>query len=88
MNEFTSWGNLATYGGALAAVLLFTQLLKGFFPKLPTRALSYILAVLVLLAATYFTGALTTETGALTAINAAIVSLAANGGYDAFRGDK
>jgi hypothetical protein len=37
----------------------------------------------VLLAATYFTGALTASTGVLTLFNAAIVSLAANGGYEA-----
>jgi hypothetical protein len=85
MNEFTSWANLATYGGALAMVLVLTQLTKGLpgISRIPTRVWSYALSLTVLLAATYFTGALTIETGALTIINASVVSLAANGGYDA-----
>lgn len=85
MNEFTTWANLATYGGALAMVLVATQLTKDFTKRIPTQLWSYILALVILLAATYFTGALTVESGALLPFNAAVVSLAANGGFEAVK---
>lgn len=85
MNEFTTWANLATYGGALAMVLVLTQLTKGLpgIVKLPTRLWSYILSLIALLAGTYFTGGMDVSSGVLAIFNAAIVSLAANGGWDA-----
>ena len=85
MNEFTTWANLATYGGSLAMVLVLTQLTKEIAKKIPTQLWSYILSFGVLLTATYFTGALTVESGVLLMFNAAIVSLAANGGYEAVK---
>ena len=85
MNEFFTWTTLATYAGATAAVGLITQLFKGlgFIDKIPTRITSYAIALVVLIAATFFTGGLTLEAGALCVINAVVVSLAANGAYDA-----
>ena len=88
MNEFFTWTTLATYAGATAAVGLITQLFKGvgFIDKIPTRITSYAIALVVLLAATFFTGGLTLEAGALCVINVVVVSLAANGAYDALAG--
>lgn len=82
--EFFTWAALGTYAGAMAATIIFTQLLKGvgFVERIPTRIFSYVVAFIVLLAAAYFTGALTLETAALCLINAAVVSLASNGAYD------
>ena len=90
MNEFFTWTTLATYAGATAAVGLITQLFKGvgFIDKIPTRITSYAIALVVLLAATFFTGGLTLEAGALCVINAVVVSLAANGAYDAVASNK
>ena len=90
MNEFFTWTTLATYAGATAAVGLITQLFKGlgFIDKIPTRITSYAIALMVLLAATFFTGGLTLEAGALCVINAVVVSLAANGAYDAVARNK
>ena len=81
MNEFFTWTTLATYAGATAAVGLITQLFKGvgFIDKIHTRITRYAIALVVLLAATFFTGGLTLEGGALCVINAVVVSLAANG---------
>ena len=81
--EFFNWATLVTYAGALAATALLTQWLKCVFKNIPTQIVSYIIAFLILLAATFFTGVLTLETGALFIINAAVVSLASNGMYDA-----
>lgn len=85
MNEFFTWTALATYSGATLATGFFTQILKGmgFIDKIPTRVISYVIAVLVLLAATLFTGSFTAGNAVLCLVNAAVVSLASNGAYDA-----
>lgn len=82
--EFFTWAVLATYAGALAATLAITQLLKGvgFVAKIPTRIFSWIVAVIVLIVANYFIKPLNADTIGLCIINAVLVSLAANGGYD------
>ncbi len=82
MNEFFSWEVLATLAGASVAVGVFTQFLKDTI-KLPTQWLSYILAVIVLLAANLFTGHTDLSVLALIPLNAAIVSTSANGAYAA-----
>ena len=89
-NEFFTWTMLLTYAGATLATSLVTQLIKGvgFIDKIPTRLTSYVIALVVLIAATFFTGGLTLETGALCVINAVVVSLAANGAYDAIARNK
>ncbi|HWR23478.1 MAG TPA: hypothetical protein VN366_08380 [Feifaniaceae bacterium] len=63
-------------------------MLKGIaiFDKLPTRVFSYFVALVVLLAATAFTDGLTWSGGGLCIINAVVVSLAANGAFDAVTG--
>ncbi|MDL2258755.1 hypothetical protein LJC42_06345 [Eubacteriales bacterium OttesenSCG-928-K08] len=85
MNEFFSWAMLAGYAGATMATALITQLIKemGALKRFPTRALSYFVAVIVLVSATVFTGELSWANGVLCFVNAAIVSLAGNGAFDA-----
>lgn len=82
---FVTWEFLASFAGCLAAVLVLTQLTKGvgFIGKIPTQLWSFALAIIVLYPAYYFTGALNASTAAIVPFNAAIVSLAANGGYEA-----
>lgn len=76
---------LGTYAGAVLATTLITQLLKGvsFIDKLPTRIFSYIVALIVLLAAMFVTGNADAPNAALCLINAVVVSLASNGAFDA-----
>jgi hypothetical protein len=85
MNEFVTWAQLATYGGCLAVVILITEFTKGlpFIGKIPTQLWSYLIALVVLNAAYFFTGVWDAADGALTLINAVIISLAANGGREA-----
>lgn len=85
MSDFFTWGLLGTYSGAILAVTLITQFVKGigFIDRIPTRFTSYFIAVVVLILAQMFTGALTLSSAALTLINGVLVSLAANGAYDA-----
>ncbi len=91
--EFTTWSILGTYAGALAMVMILTQITKHvpFIQKLPTQIWSYAVALAVLLLALAFTEGLTPESAALSLFNAAIVALGANGGFEAiarFKGEK
>ena len=90
MNEFFTWTTLMTYAGATLATTLVTQLLKGigFIDQIPTRIFSYVVALIILLAATFFTDAMTWNAAALCVVNAVVVSLAANGAFDAVANDK
>lgn len=83
--EFFSWASLLTVSGATAVVTLFVQLTKelGFIAKIPTQLYSYLIAILVLLASTIFTGGMTISSAALTLVNGLVVSLASNGAYAA-----
>ena len=83
--EFFNWSVLGTFAGAMFAVAILTQLTKEIpgIKNLPTQIWSYILAVVVLIGAEAFGGDLTFASGCLSFINAALVSLAANGGYEA-----
>ena len=85
--EFVTWTGLATYSGALAMVMLIVQLTKGisFIDKIPTQLWSYIVSLVVLYAANFFTTQLTAGNAVLILFNAAIVALASNGGYDAVK---
>ena len=79
------WDQLATIAGATVAVLLIVQLLKlpiDKIWKIPTRIVVYVIALIILLLATWFTVGLTVQTGLLTAVNAVIVALAAMGAYE------
>ena len=76
---------LATIAGATLATLLIVQLLKlpiDKIWKIPTRIVVYVIALIILLLATWFTVGLTVQTGLLTAVNAVIVALAAMGAYE------
>ncbi len=82
INDFTDWSTLLTYGGACIATAVFTQMLKGVFNKLPTRFFSYAVAAVLLIAATFFTGSRCVGDYVLCTVNAALVSLSANGSFD------
>ena len=80
-----TWEQLATIAGATLATLLIVQLLKlpiDKIWKIPTRIVVYVIALVILLLATWFTVGLTVQTGLLTAVNAVIVALAAMGAYE------
>ena len=85
--NFFDWASLATCVGATAAVTIITQLIKevGFIKKIPTQLLSYIISLVVMYPAFYFTGQLNTSSAVLILFNSVVVSLAANGGYEAIK---
>jgi hypothetical protein len=51
--------------------------------RIPTQIVTYVLALILMLLASVFTGGVTVEGAVLTAFNAVVVSLASNGGYAA-----
>ena len=85
-DAFFDWSYLATYSGAVAAVVFIVQFLKLPIDKLghvPTRVLVYVVSLAVLLLAQMFTGnAFTPEVIALAVLNAVIVAFAAMGVYE------
>ena len=83
--EFFDWSILGTLAGAVAAVAVLTEITKNLpgVRRIPTQIWSYVLALGVLICAQAFTGGLTASGAVLALVNAAMVSLAANGGYEA-----
>lgn len=84
MNEFLTWNMLSSYAGVVLAVTLITELIKGvgFIDKIPTRFVSYMIAVVIMIAAMFFTTGFSWSAFTLIWVNAVVVSLAANGAYD------
>lgn len=85
--SFFDWSYLGTFAGALAAVALITELIKGLpaLKKVPTQFVSWVLAFVILILAQLFTGTLSAQNAVLSVLNGAMVSLAANGGYAALK---
>jgi len=80
-----TWEQLATIAGATLATLLVVQLLKLPLDKvwkIPTRIVAYVIALVIMILATYFTTGITWSSALLAAVNAVIVALAAMGSYE------
>lgn len=83
--SFFTWEQLATYGGATVATMLFVQFTKGLpgIVKIPTRLWAFIVAAVLMILATVFTAAEVTPAVILiTVVNAVIVAMASCGEYD------
>ncbi len=76
---------LGTYAGTLGMVLILTQLTKelSFIQRIPTQLYSYLVALVVMTVTAVFGGRTAAADLVLVFINAAVVALSANGGYDA-----
>jgi len=85
VNAFFEWENLISLTGCTAAVMLVTQMLKTPFKRVPTRFLSYLIAVVILIMATFFTHGLDFEAVCQILLNAALVAWTANGSFDEMR---
>lgn len=86
MNEFFTWESLATLTGCAVATATVTQFVKdlGALSKIPTQIVSYVIALVVLVAAT---AAIGTASGwsdwAILPLQAIVVTLTANGTFSA-----
>jgi len=84
-NQPFTWTALGTIAGCTAFALLFVQLIKAPLDrvwKIPTRALVYVVCLILMLASATFNGGLTVESAALAVVNAVIPTLAAMGAYE------
>ena len=85
MNEFLTWDMLGTFAGCLGATVILTEFLKKIFPKIHPQIVSYVIALVILVCVKVVTGAFALTDILLQVMNAAVVSLAANGGFDAVK---
>ena len=84
MNDFFTWDYLLSFAGCVIATGLLTQGVKALLPKLHAQWISYVIALCILTVAQLATRTMTGwETIALNLVNAMVISLSANGGYDA-----
>lgn len=86
MNEFITWDFLLTFAGCVMVTAILTEVIKRIFENLSSKVyqiVSYLIALLILITAQFATHQLTGwDVAALDMLNAAIVSLTSNGGYD------
>ncbi len=83
INTFLDWSALGTFAGACLAVNITTQAFKETFKGVPTRLVSYLAALILLIGAAYFNGA-NGNIGEylICPVNAVLVSFASNGAFD------
>ena len=84
MDTFFTWEYLLSFAGCALATGLLTQFTKNLLNKIPTQIVSYVFAAAIMLVGQIATGQLNGWSGVvLDLINAVVISLASNGGYDA-----
>ena len=84
MNTFFTWEYLLSFAGCVLATGLITQGIKNVLPKIHAQIISYVIALVIMIVGQIATGAMTGwDQIALDLINAMVISLSANGGYDA-----
>lgn len=83
-SEFFTLDMLITFTGSVLAVGVITEMFKkiGVFLTLPTQLVSYVAALIVLVGGNLALGTFTWSGLFLIILNAAVVSLVSNGGYD------
>lgn len=80
-----SWDQLATIGGCAMMTMFIVQLIKAPVDKvwkIPTRIIVFLISLLIMLLATYFTQGLTVSNALLTVFNSVIAALTAMGAYE------
>ena len=86
IEQFLSWSDLASYGGAVMAVLIITEFTKDLpgIRRIPTRLWAYLIALVLLVTAAVFTAdKVRAEDILLCFVNGVIVAMAAVGSYHA-----
>lgn len=91
IDNFFAWELLATFAGCVAATGIVTELLKKFIKKIDPQVISFVIAMIILVVGQLVAKTFSWNDILLDAINAVVVSFAANGGFDALKslfGDK
>ena len=87
MDNFFTWDMLATFAGCMAATIVLTEFTKKFVKIIPAQVISFIYALAILIVGQVVTKTFTPADILLDIVNAVTVSLSANGGFDAIKGD-
>ena len=86
MDSFVTWESLLSFGGCVAGTILVTEFIKKLFgEKVPAQLVSFLIAAVILFVGHLATGTFVWKEALLYLINAAAVSLSANGGFDAIK---
>lgn len=86
MDSFVTWESLLTFGGCVAGTILVTEFVKKLFgERVPAQLVSFLIAGVILFVGHLATGTFVWKEALLYLINAAAVSLSANGGFDAIK---
>lgn len=86
MDSFVTWDSLLTFGGCVAGTILVTEFIKKLLgEKVPAQLVSFLTAAVILFVGHAATGTFVWKEALLYVINAAAVSLSANGGFDAIK---
>lgn len=86
MDSFVTWETLLTFGGCVAGTILVTEFIKKLFgERVPAQLVSFLIAGVILFVGHLATGTFVWKEALLYLINAAAVSLSANGGFDAIK---
>lgn len=86
MDSFVTWETLLTFGGCVAGTILVTEFVKKLFgERVPAQLVSFLIAGVILFVGHLATGTFVWKEALLYLINAAAVSLSANGGFDALK---
>ena len=84
--NFLTWETLLTYAGCVSGTVVVTEWVKKMLPKLNSQIVSFVTALTILLVGRWATGTFVVGDIGLYLVNAMVVSLAANGGFDAIKG--
>lgn len=85
IDNFFTWELLATFAGCVAATGIVTELLKKFIKKIDPQVISFVIAMIILVVGQLVAKTFSWNDILLDAINAVVVSFAANGGFDAIK---
>lgn len=85
IDNFFTWELLATFAGCVTATGVVTELLKKFIKNIDPQIISFIMALVIMIVGQLVAKTFTWNDILLDAINAVVVSFAANGGFDAIK---
>lgn len=81
MNEFATWGFIATFAGATLLTGIVTHFIKRWvdkYLKVPTQVLAVIICYILLISSNFFLGSLTPSLAVLSVFNAIIIASTAS----------
>jgi membrane protein required for beta-lactamase induction len=82
MDELTTLATLGTVAGAAAITLVIVQYIKPLLPKIDTRLMVLVIALLLTQVAAIFTGAGDLQVHLLAVLNAFVAATSAMGAYE------